>query len=90
MCCASRGARIANIDNDRFALRVRRDPAEAIVAAIFEYQRNRIGETYARFILGASLSVGAWHLGAERDDPITVVLVNRSKLVTHIPSRIRS
>jgi hypothetical protein len=61
-----------------------RDSSETVFAAVFQDQRDRVFETLAALIEGATLPVSPRNLRTVADQPVAVVLEDRRELVVHL------
>jgi len=77
------GAIPASLNGDRLAKGVRRDPAKAILAAIFQDQLNSRTQAFATLFHAMPLAICARNLRRPGDKPIAVALNNRCEFVPH-------
>jgi len=88
ICAASAAAgcsvsRSANIYGNGFTLSVGREPAQSVIASIFQDQHYGGSKALARFLLYASMPICARTFRAVGNDPFAVLLIYRSELVPH-------
>ena len=77
------GAPFASPDDHSVAFRLRRYPAQGVLAAVLEDKRDGFGEACARRQLAAALTVGARNFRTVGDVPALRAFENRSEFISN-------